>query len=115
VIVVVVCVFHFSDNRQRQTLFSSLFTSLTPPIPVPVPPLHFCTLYSLLTLIFNQPQPPPNIAAYNIALDGLDACLVLVPIGTKCLSQHSCIEEAIYIVEEKGGVTISLVYNQVIN
>jgi hypothetical protein len=47
---------------------------------------------TLSTSVLSQPQPPPNIPAYHVALDGF----VLRSICVECLTKHSRIEEAIY-------------------
>jgi hypothetical protein len=49
------------------------------------------------TLVLSQPQPPSNIPAYNVALDGLG----LASIGIECLSEHARVEETIYCVKKK--------------
>merc|ERR1712137_161855 len=46
---------------------------------------------ALSTSVLSQSQPPPNIPAYHVALDGF----VLRSIGVECLTKHSRIEEAI--------------------
>jgi hypothetical protein len=48
--------------------------------------------------VLSQPQPPPDIPAYNVALDGF----VVRSIGIESLTEHSRIEEAIYNWGKKG-------------
>jgi hypothetical protein len=70
-----------------------------PAQPSPRLPASLLPLYSrnqsysaLGTSVLSQSQPPPNIPAYHVALDGF----VLRSICVECLTKHSRIEEAIY-------------------
>lgn len=65
--------------------------------------------YSVLsTSVLSQSQPPPNIPAYHVALDGF----VLRSIGVECLPKHSRIEEAIYNCGRKPRISQNETYGR---
>ena len=46
--------------------------------------------------VLSQPQPPSNVPAYNVALDGFGLCAI----GVERLPQHASVEEAICAGEQ---------------
>ena len=63
---------------------------------------------ALSTSVLSQSQPPPNIPAYHVALDGF----VLRSIGVECLTKHSRIEEAIYNCGRKPRISQNETYGR---
>lgn len=60
-------------------------------------PLVLYYPHQITSLVLGQSQPPPNVSANHVALDGFDLCSV----GIERLTEHTRVEEAIYTQEEQ--------------